>query len=202
MDILFSYAPNLLLDGSYFASYVRVIDIVLAAMLLWGGYKGYRKGFVLEVISTIVFVAGILILFYGLSKLFQSAKGYMVESLKPTSFIFFIIAFIALSLITNSIGKKLRSAISYSIFGDLDAFAGMLLGVLKYAIFLSLIIWLMERVGYQLPAEATADSQIYPLLRQFQPWLIETGQQLAPVIGRIFEDITDLLKDRSSPPAQ
>lgn len=196
MTLLLSYCPDLLLNGSYFASYVRVIDIVLAAMLLWGGYKGYRKGFVLEVISTLVFVVGILLLFYGLSKLFMAAKGYLVESLKPTSFLFLFIAFVALSLITNTIGKKLRSSISYSIFGDLDAFAGMLLGVLKYAIFLSIIIWLMEKVGYQLPPEATADSQIYPLLRQFQPWLIETGQKLAPVIGRIFGDITDLLKDR------
>lgn len=199
MSILLSYSPDLLLAGSYFASYVRVVDIVLAAMLLWGGYKGYKKGFVLEVISTLVFVVGILLIFYALSKGFQAIKDYLIESMKPTSFIFFIVAFIALALITNSVGKKLRSAISYSIFGDLDAFAGMLLGVLKYAIFLSLIIWLMERVGYRLPPDATADSQIYPLLRQFQPWLIETGQQLAPVIGDIFGDITDLLKTRRSP---
>ena len=198
MSVLISNFPDLLLVGSYFSSYVRVIDIVLAAMLLWGGYKGYRKGFVLEVISTLVFVIGILLMFYGITKLFQSAKGYLDESLKPTSFVFYFIAFVALSLITNSIGKKLRSSISYSIFGDLDTFAGMLLGVLKYAIFLSLIIWLLEKVGYQLPPDATADSQIYPLLRKFQPWLIETGQQLAPVIGRIFDGITDLLKDRGA----
>lgn len=197
---LLSIYSDILLTGSYFASYVRVIDIVLAVVLVWGGYKGYKKGFVLEVISLIVFIVGIMLLFYGITKLFKFTQdeSYLQESLKPTSFLFYIIAFIALSLLTNSLGKKLRSSISYSIFGDLDSFVGMLLGVVKYAIFLSLIIWLCNRVGYQLPAEATADSQLYPLMKKFQPWLIETGGQLAPVVDKMFHHMQDVLQTYDS----
>ena len=199
MSLLTIYS-DILLAGSYFASYVRVIDIVLAVVLVWGGYKGYKKGFVLEIISMVIFLVGIMLLFYGITKLFKftQEESYLQESLKPTSFLFYIVAFIGLALLTNSIGKKLRSSVSYSIFGDLDSFVGLLLGVVKYAIFLSLIIWLCNRVGYQLPAEATADSQLYPLMKKFQPWLIETGGQLAPVVDKMFNQMQDVLQTYDS----
>ena len=197
---LFTYCPNFIfLTENYFASYVRVIDIVIAAFLLWGGYKGFQKGFFLEVLSTIVFVSGLLLVFYLINTVFQAAKGYLVESLKPTSFIFYILGFVLVSILINKIGQKMRSKISYSIFGDLDAFLGMALGVLKYAIFLSIIFTIFREVGIVLPEEAVADSYFYPKLIVFEKWLVEVGAKIAPVIGRIFAGITDLLQDRVSP---
>lgn len=200
LDILsiFSLDFVLLLD-SYLSSYVRVVDLILGGFLLWGGYKGYKKGFVLEIISLIIFLLGIMTVFYLVTKGFQAAKGYLVESLKPISFVFYIIGFILIGMLISWLGKTLQKFIAYSIFGSLDAFMGMILGVLKYAAILSLLIWLVESVGFNMPQEVAVDSQIYPYLRKFQPWLVEAGRELAPVIGRTFEGIQDLLQNRTSP---
>ena len=77
-------------SGSYLDSYIRVIDIILAIVLVWGGYKGYKKGFVLEALSTLVFIIGLLFIFYLVTVLFYNVKdsGYMVDTAKPTSFVF------------------------------------------------------------------------------------------------------------------
>ena len=113
---------------------------------------------------------------------------------KPISFLFYFILFVALSLAINAFGKWLADKVSYSIFGDLDTFLGMGLGILKYAIFLSTLIWIMERVGYQMPAAAVADSQIYPLLRKFEPWLIEAGNKFMPFMREMFQRMDNLLR--------
>ena len=184
-------------SGSYLDSYIRVIDIVLGAVLIWGAYKGYRKGFVLEALSTLVFVIGLLVIFYLVTITFYSVKssGYMAgDTAKPTSFLFYFVAFIALSLGINAFGKWLSNKISYSIFDELDNFLGMALGLLKYAIFLSTLIWIMERVGYQMPEAAVADSQLYPMLRKFQPWLIEAGNKFMPFMENMFQHMDNLLR--------
>lgn len=183
-------------SGSYLDSYVRVIDIVLGLVLIWGGYKGYRKGFVLEALSTLVFVIGLLLIFYLITTLFYAAKsgGYMEETAKPTSFIFYFVAFVALSLGINAFGRWLADRVSYSIFGDLDTFLGMALGILKYAIFLSTLIWIMERVGYQMPTAAVADSQLYPMIRKFEPWLVDAGNKFMPFLQDMFSQMDNLLR--------
>lgn len=183
-------------SGSYLDSYVRVIDIVLGLILVWGGYKGYKKGFVLEALSTLVFIIGLLLIFYLITTLFYAAKsgGYMEETAKPTSFIFYFIAFIALSLGINYFGKWLSEKISYSIFGDLEAFLGMTLAIIKYAIFLSTLIWILERVGYRMPTAAVADSQLYPLVRKLQPWLIDAGNKFMPFVNEMFAHMDNLLR--------
>jgi membrane protein required for colicin V production len=189
-------------SGSYLDSYIRVIDLVLGVMLIWGGYKGYKKGFVLEALSTLVFVIGMIIIFYLITIVFYNVKsyGYMDETAKPTSFIFYFVAFVALALGINAFGNWLSDKIEYSIFGDLDTFLGMALGILKYAIFLSTLIWILERVGYRMPPAAVADSQLYPLLRKFEPWLIEAGNKFMPFMEEMFTRMDNLLRGLKKAP--
>lgn len=190
-------------SGSYLDSYIRIIDIVLGAILCWGGYKGYKRGFVLEALSTLVFVIGLLVLFYLVTITFYTVKssGYMAgDTAKPTSFIFYFVAFMALSLGINAFGKWLSEKISYSIFGELESFLGMGLGLIKYAIFLSTLIWIMERIGLKMPAAAAADSQLYPMLRKFHPWLIEAGNKFMPFMEEMFRRMDNLLRGLKKAP--
>jgi membrane protein required for colicin V production len=187
--------------GSYLDSYIRVIDIVLGAILGWGGWKGYKKGFVMEALSTIVFIISLLLIFYLITTLFFAAKsgGYMESTAKPTSFIFYFIGFIAVSLGINFMGRKIAGKIKYSIFDDLDKFLGLALGLIKYAIFLSTLIWLLEKVGYRMPSQAVADSQLYPLMLKFQPWLVDTANKLLPFMNEMFGKMENLLRDLKVP---
>ncbi len=181
--------------NNYFSSYIRVIDILLGLVIVWGGYKGYKKGFLLEILSTVIFVAGILLLFFILSKTFTSTEEYVGNVPRSTAFGVYIVIYIVAAVLLNSLGRQLQDKIDYSILDDFDNFAGMFTGALKHAIFLSIFIWLFDAVGLKLPAEITNDSLIYPRLLAFHDWLIDVGATVAPSLGEMARDIKKLLRD-------
>ncbi len=181
------------IQANYFSSYIRVIDIVLGAAIVWGGYKGYKKGFLLEILSIFIFVLGVVLLFFLLAKTFVSTEEY-VDVPKSTTFGIYIVIYLVGAAVLNSLGKKLQDKIDYSILDDFDNFAGMLVGALKHAIFLSIFIWLFDAVGLSLPPEITQDSLLYPRLLSFQEWLVDVGATIAPSIGETAREIQTLLR--------
>ncbi|MEN7547051.1 CvpA family protein [Rapidithrix thailandica] len=178
---------------NYLSSYIRVVDIVLAAIIIWGAYKGYQKGFLLELISTFVFVVGIVLMFYLVTTAFTTTENYLGVMPKSGAFFTYFMVFILGSMLLNHVGRILQQKIDYSVLDDFDNIAALLLGGAKYAIFLSLFIGLLDAVGLNLPDDIVKDSHIYPLLLSFQDWLIEVGSVMAPVIGETAERVHELL---------
>jgi len=178
---------------SYFSSYIRVVDIVLAFFILWGAYKGYQKGFIVEFISIIVFIFGILIIFFAITYLFVSADKAVGKSPKLAKFLFFIFFYVIGSLSLNKLGRILQGKLDYSVFDSLDNFASMILGGAKYAVFLSIFLGILDAAGLRLSDEIIADTKLYPMLLNLQVWLVEVGKTLAPSIGEMHKHILDML---------
>ncbi|MCS7005529.1 MAG: CvpA family protein [Cytophagales bacterium] len=179
---------------SYLTSYIRVIDIILGLFMIWGGLKGFRRGFVIEFLSLVIFIVGVILVFYLFTVIFVASKEVLGTATKAISFLFFLIAYIIGGGALNFLGRQLQNRINYSIFDDFDNIAGMITGFLKYAIYCSILIGLLDAVGYKLPKGVTEDSLIYPLLLKFQKWLIEVGAVLMPFIKSMARDIENLLK--------
>lgn len=180
---------------SYFSSYVRVVDIILAFFILWGAYKGYQKGFIVEFVSILVFIFGILIIFFAITYLFVSADNAVGKSPKLAKFLFFIFFYVIGSLSLNKLGRFLQGRLDYSVFDSLDNFASMILGAAKYAVFLSIFIGLLDAAGLRLSNEVVADAKLYPMLLNLQVWLVDIGKTLAPSIGEMHQHILDMLSE-------
>ena len=180
---------------SYFSSYVRVVDIILAFFILWGAYKGYQKGFIIEFISIIVFIFGILIIFFAITYLFVSADNAVGKSPKLAKFLFFIFFYVIGSLSLNKLGRFLQGKVDYSVFDSLDNFASMILGGAKYAVFLSIFLGLLDAAGLRLSNDVVADTKLYPMLLNLQVWLVDVGKTLAPSIGEMHQHILDMLSE-------
>ncbi|UZR94685.1 CvpA family protein [Chondrinema litorale] len=180
---------------SYFSSYVRVVDIILAFFILWGAYKGYQKGFIVEFVSILVFIFGILIIFFAITYLFVSADNAVGKSPKLAKFLFFIFFYVIGSLSLNKLGRFLQGRLDYSVFDSLDNFASMILGAAKYAVFLSIFIGLLDAAGLRLSKEVVADAKLYPMLLNLQVWLVDVGKTLAPSIGEMHQHILDMLSE-------
>jgi len=179
---------------SYLTSYIRVIDILLGLFMVWGGLKGFRRGFVIEFLSLIIFIAGILLIFYLFTFVFVTSKELLGAGTKVISFLFFFVAYIIGGGTLNYIGRHLQDRINYSIFDDFDNIAGMLVGVFKYAVYCAILIGLLDAVGYKVPKGVTEDSLLYPLLLKFQKWLVEAGAVLMPFVKSMAKDMENLLK--------
>lgn len=183
------------MDG-YFSSYIRVIDIVLLFFILWGAYKGWRKGFFLEMLSTLVFVTAVILVYYAFSYMFISTNQYVFRVPKAAMFLFYIGAYIAGTIALNYYGKQFQDKIDMSIFDDFDNFAGMIMGAVKYALSLSVLLGLFYAVGLRMPDNVTKDSMIYPMLLNLQDWLVDGAAKVAPSIKEIEQEIKQIMRQK------
>lgn len=87
------------------------------------------------------------------------------------------------------INKALKKVLDYTLFGVVDDVAGALLGVLKWAFALSVVLWLMNEVDLILPREYTKDSFLYPFIVKYSPMLIDFVSSLMPMAKDLIESI-------------
>jgi membrane protein required for colicin V production len=123
---------------------MNILDLVLAVPLLWGAYKGFSRGIIYEVAMIIGLIAG-LYLAFKFSGLVQGWLYKVVDSNSalPSWAGFFIVSGIIL-LVFLLYARLLEGVLKA---GDLNAFnkiAGALFGLLKFALVLSVILWLLR----------------------------------------------------------
>ncbi|AZQ62895.1 CvpA family protein [Flammeovirga pectinis] len=181
-------------DLGFFTSYIRVTDIFLLGMIVYGAYKGFRRGFLLEIISTVVFVFGASLIFFGVAGAFSSSKTY-VDTPKSTVFFAYVIFFFGGTMGLNLLGKWLQDKIDYSVLDDLDNVAALILGGFKYALSLSVILGLFNSAGLGLPKDVTEDSLIYPKLLDLNDWVIDAGGTIMPSMKRYSKEIHELFEE-------
>lgn len=163
------------------------IDIVILLLLLLGAYKGYTKGLLLEIIGILAFVialvAGFKLLHWATKLLSEQVD--ISESLLP--YIAFLLLFAAIVIGINLLGKALKKVLDMTFFGTFDNLAGALIGLFKWALAISTLIWLIDTLEVQLPSEAVADSFVYPLLQPFAPNVFSTIGDVLPSAQSLFQ---------------
>lgn len=176
---------------------MKIIDIVILVILVLGAFRGFQKGLLLEIIGLAAFFLGI----WGGFRLMDAGVDFLEEfmdfkGLLP--FISFILIFVIIVLVVNLVGMVLKKTIDMTILGSFDDLAGSLAGVLKWALSLSFLIWLLGFFNFRLGEEYTEGSVIYPFIAGLAPWLIETVSEIMPFIKEFF----DSMEKQASPPAR
>jgi membrane protein required for colicin V production len=172
--------------------YLRLVDILIAAFVLWGGYKAYRKGFIVELISLVTLVLSVGLAFYLLINGFKGMESYLPAP-KWAKVAIFLFAYFIIGMILNKLSKWLQKKIDYSIFDSLDNFAATLLGVLKYSIFVAVFINLLYSIGLKPSEQVINDAQLYKSMLKFHDWLVETGDIIAPGLKKGYFEMRNML---------
>ncbi|MHA7099804.1 CvpA family protein [Roseivirga pacifica] len=172
---------------------MKTLDIILLVPLIFGAVLGFRKGLLLEIIGILAFVLAII----GGFKLMEVGMTYLAEYIDGMDnllpFISFIIIFLAIILLINMLGKLLKKMIDLTLLGGLDSFAGAVVGILKWAIGVSIILWLMLNFGIELPGQADEDLVLYPFLAELGPNIIAKLDVIMPFAQEMLESIQDLV---------
>ena len=124
---------------------MHTLDIILLIPLIWGFYKGFKKGFIIEVITFISLVLGVYAGLHFSAIIVPHISNRV--SAEYISIAAFLLIFIAVVVGLYFIGKlldKLVDALSLSIVNKL---AGGLLGALKYIVLVSVVLSLGYRIG-------------------------------------------------------
>ena len=161
--------------------------------ILWGGYKGYSKGFIIEVTTMLSLILAIFLGF----QLMETVISYLKEIIDVADgmlpFIAFVSVFVAVLFLISWLAKVLKKVVHFTILGQLDNLAGAVFGSLKYAFILSILLWLTDQTSFIIPSSFTEDSALFPVLVEYSPVLIEYITTLFPFSKDLIYSINELI---------
>lgn len=162
------------------------IDIVFGILFLFGAFHGFRAGFLLELFSLLAVILGILGGFklMGFAMVALASKFDLNERVLP--YIAFALVFILIVIVVNLLGKLLKASADKSFLGLFDSAAGALLGLLRTAFMLSIVLWIVDSLKFKLLTSWTEGSRLYPIVADFAP-------KLTAWIGGLLPGFKDVL---------
>jgi membrane protein required for colicin V production len=162
------------------------IDIAIALLLALGGYLGYKRGFLAELFFFLALVLGVMIGF----KLMAWGVDYLHQHFNADTaflpYLSFFIIFILVVMLVVLIGNRIKHLMDETFLGKVDAIAGAILGVMKYAFCASIIFWLAAKVDYTFPESWTKGSWLYPKTLAFAKSVSEFFGIFLPFLKETF----------------
>jgi membrane protein required for colicin V production len=159
-------------------------DIVIAIILAVGTFLGYKRGFLMELFFLLAIVIGVFAGFklMGLGMDYLTQKFNADKEVLP--YISFLLIFVIVLLIVIFIGGRIKKSMDKTFLGRMDEIAGALLGLVKYAFTISILLWLVDSFKINLPSDWVNDSVLYPFVAQ-----------VAPTVASFFGDFLPFFKE-------
>ena len=169
-----------------------LFDLLILLVLAIGGYFGFKKGFLIEIISILAFVIATMSAFKLLHTTIHFFKNHF-DSGSMAPVIAFITVFVGVFFLIFTLGKFLTNMLRYTLFGSIDKFAGALVGVIKYAFAISVIFWLLHASGLdKMYLQQTKGAMIYPYIIDFARKFISWISYIIPFTD-VFESIKKVI---------
>ncbi|MDR0544881.1 MAG: CvpA family protein [Odoribacteraceae bacterium] len=149
---------------------MNYVDIILLVPLLYGAFRGLSRGFIVEVFTLVALVAGIYLALRWSASLEGILQDFVAIPAAYAYHVAFAIIFIMVVLAVHLLGKMLTKIASFAALGFLNHLAGMLFGILKIAVFLCAILFVLDSIDkrYDIIDAATKDqSLLYNPLTRF-----------------------------------
>ena len=151
---------------------MSVLDIVLAALLVFGLIRGLTKGFFVEIASLVALVAGV----YGAIHFSDFAATFLQNKTdwneKTINITAFAITFVIIVLVISLAGKALTKLADFAALGILNKILGGVFGALKVGLILSVILIVFDSLNSTIPftdEDTLEDSMLYKPVKGFAP---------------------------------
>lgn len=166
---------------------MNYLDIFLALPLLWGAYKGFNKGLVIEAASLAALCLGI----YGAIKFSAFTGVFLAENFdmnpKYLPMIAFAITFILIVVGVHFIAKALDKLVSAIALGFVNRLLGVGFGVMKFAFILSILLLGVNLVDSKLELlaeEKKSESLLYKPVLSIAPLIF-------PALNNMYEGVSN-----------
>lgn len=137
-----------------------MLDIFIILVLLWAAWRGWKAGFLKEIVSSVGFLVGLFVA----ATCYSTFGNYLAvdgsETNMVTSIIAFLLLWIAVPIVLGFVANMLTKALKGMHLGLPNSLLGALVGFLKYFILLSCIFNVMSAL-HILNNEKTETSHLY-----------------------------------------
>jgi len=151
---------------------MSALDIVFGILFLWSIYRGFTKGFIIQLATLVALLLGILgaIYFSDFTSEMLSTKLDFSNQYLPV--IAFAITFVLIVIVIQLIARYFNNIAEDSALGPVNRVFGVLFSLVKMAFIISVIIVLINKANtkYNFMSEETKEkSYLYKPLSTFAP---------------------------------
>lgn len=153
---------------------MNTIDLVFAILLLWSAYRGFTKGFIVQLATLAALLLGIL----GAVMFSDFTSGLIIKRFDVSGqylpIISFALTFIAIVIAVHIFAKMLNKLIDAIALGIVNRLLGVMFSVLKIAFIVSIILVLINKADNKynfIPDETKENSLLYIPLSNFAPMI-------------------------------
>ncbi|MBA3704516.1 MAG: CvpA family protein [Bacteroidetes bacterium] len=154
---------------------MNFIDIIICIPLVWGLYKGFTKGLIVEAATLVAFGLGVWggIHFSGfIAKKIIEQFNWQSPYLPIISF---AITFLGIVILVYFIAKLVQHMVEGMALGVFNKIGGSVFGALKFALVISVIIFIINAIEKSYPVisfKSKEGSVLYQPLGKVAPMLI------------------------------
>ena len=118
---------------------MNLFDVIVYIALAWAVFNGWRRGFLLQLVSLVALIAGLM-----LAAKYGAYVGSLMGLDSPTAAIVgFLVIFLAALVAITIVGHLLRAVLRFSGLGVADVLLGILFSVLKIGLVVGVLFsWL------------------------------------------------------------
>lgn len=154
---------------------MNYFDIIIIIPLLWGAFKGFKKGLIIEVASFTALFLGVWggVKFSSISAQYLGEMFSVSEKIMPL--VSFAITFILIVIAVFSLAKLLERVIKMVALGLVNKIAGAAFGVLKFTLIISIILTLVNNINSEvefIESEMENSSLLYKPISSLAPRII------------------------------
>ncbi|WP_299617778.1 CvpA family protein [uncultured Tenacibaculum sp.] len=153
---------------------MNTLDIIIAALLLFGFVRGLMKGLFVEVASLVALVAGV----YGAIHFSYFLGDWLKESLdwdeKYITLVAFAGTFVVIIIVIALLGRILTKIADFASLGILNKLLGGAFGALKIGLILSVIFIFFGKMNDTIPfvkKESLEESILFNPVKKIAPMI-------------------------------
>lgn len=159
---------------------MNVFDIIVTLALGFGFFKGFKKGFVVEVASLGALFLGILGAVKFSSFVAQQIKGFFDWNPIAIKIISYLLVFILIVYGVSVLAKGLTKILSQASLGLFNKFLGSVFGVLKWAVLTSFVLFFIIKINQWITIidqEMISQSILYGPITELGEYLFNWGNK-------------------------
>lgn len=151
-----------------------MLDIILILPILWGGWKGFHKGLIIEIFTLLAFGVGIWAGIH-LSDFVSVELDKLGAGGKYLPVVAFIVCFIGAGAGMYFLGKTIEKMVKVVAMKPLDKIGGAVFGAAKFLMILSVVVLIFDSIHQRdefLPTDLREDSLLYIPIRDISTKVI------------------------------
>jgi len=128
---------------------MNYLDILLIIPIIIGAWRGFKKGFIIEIFTLLALLVGIYAGIHFSDMMAVILRENLGFTSKYMPAISFTITFLLVGAMVFFAGKMIEKAIKVVALGTINKFAGMIFGVVKMIFILSIGVVILDAYDQQ-----------------------------------------------------